>query len=159
MAYDGRGLLSLSDTIRLGHDVAILSRKLSLCLLSGELLSAGLLLGMLLCLLQFQRAASLFLLFLLLPLGHLLFQLDLMLTLGLFLVLHANRLQRLEAGEARLKWCHTSCIINSSCLGTASRPRSGRLESFVHNEHESLFLSCECLVCSKLGHGSLATLR
>jgi hypothetical protein len=51
MAYDGGRLLSLSDTIRLGHDVAILSCKLSLCLLGGELLSASLLLSMLLCLL------------------------------------------------------------------------------------------------------------
>lgn len=116
VAYDGGGLLPLSDTIRLGHDVAILSCQLSLCLLGSELLSARLLLGMLLCLLLFQGTASLLFLLLLLSLGQFLFQLHLMLTFRLFLVLHANRLQSLEAREARFKRCHTGCVIHNSGL-------------------------------------------
>lgn len=81
--------------------ILLLCCKMSL--LSSELLPSRFLPGMLLSLSLLQNTPSFSLLFLLLPLGHLLFQFDFVFPFGLLVMLNSNVLKRLEPREPRLE--------------------------------------------------------
>lgn len=159
VANHRRRLLPLADAVRLREAILLLlSSKLRLCLLRRELLPSSFFSGVFLGLSLFQSPASFSLHLLLVSFGHLLLDLDLVLPLRLLLMLHTDILQCLESGEARLEWCTAASFINSGfrCSRTV---RNTRLQSLIHDEHESLFLSRQGFVGFKLSHGALASLR
>ena len=77
--------------------------------------------------------------FLLVSLGHLLLELNLVFPLRFLLVLQADVFKRLESGETWFKRRPTARIINGGFRSSCTI-RSSWLQSFIHDEHEALLL-------------------
>lgn len=149
--------MPLGDPVGLSHGMSVLGCNLGLCMVCSKLLPPCFLLGLLFGLTLLECAPAISLLLLLLSLGHLLFQLCVMITLGLLLELHTNGLQSLEARKSWLEWRYACCVVHHGSLGASIRTRSRRLQTLVHNKHKPLFFCCKSLVGCKFGNCSLAT--
>ena len=127
-------------------------------LLSSKMLSPRVLFSLLLCLPLLQGTAPFSFLFLLLPLGQFLLELDFVLPFRFLLMLHANVFQGFEPGETRLERCTAACIIDGRFRASCA-PRGSWLEPFIHDKHESLLLSGQCFISSKFRHCPLPSFR
>lgn len=140
--------------------ILLLRRQLGLgLLLRSKVLPSCFILGVLFCLSLFQGPASFSLLLLLLPLGQLLFELDLMFSFGLLFMLHSNVFEGLESRETRLEGSTSTSIVHCCGLRPSSASRPVWLESFVHNKHEPLLFGGQRFVGSKFCHRALPSLR
>ena len=159
VANNWRRLRSLADAVGLRHDMStlLLCGELCLCLLRRKLLPSSLLSGLFLRLSLLYNPTSFFFHFLLVSLGHLLLELNLVFPLRFLLVLQADVFKRLESGETWFKRRPTARIINGGFC-PACTIRSSWLQSFIHDEHEALLLGRQGFVRSKLSNGSLASL-